>query len=159
MQPELSVPKVKIVIYTKPMNFLRKLFSRSASVPAPATKHEFTNIITAKVERIEKHPNADRLQVVALNDDSKEIYPVVCGAFNFKEGDVVALALPGAIIPKNIHSDEHESFTLGTAKIRGVESQGMICAEFELSLANEPGDGIMILPANTAIGVPLGQAL
>ncbi|MCC7356875.1 MAG: hypothetical protein IT410_04690, partial [Candidatus Doudnabacteria bacterium] len=128
------------------MNFLRKLFSRSTT---PTTKHEFTNIITAKVTRIEKHPNADRLQVVALNDGSKEIYPVVCGAFNFNEGDVVALALPGAVIPKNIHSDEHESFTLGTAKIRGVESQGMICAEFELSLANEPGDGIMILPANT----------
>lgn len=141
------------------MNFFQKLFSRSASAPASATKHVFTNIITAKVERIEKHPNADRLQVVALSDGKAEYYPIVCGASNFKEGDVVALALPGAVIPKNIHSDEHESFTLGTAKIRGVESQGMICAEFELGLANEPGDGIMILPANTAIGVPLGQVL
>lgn len=139
------------------MNFLRKLFSRSST--KPTATHEFTNIITAKVERIEKHPNADRLQVVALSDGSSEIYPIVCGAFNFKAGDVVALALPGAVIPKNIHSDEHESFTLGTAKIRGIESQGMICAEFELGLVNEPGDGIMILPTNTPLGVPLGQVI
>jgi phenylalanyl-tRNA synthetase beta chain len=65
---------------------------------------------------------------------------VVCGAFNFSEGQKVVLALPGATIAQNIHSDTHESFVLEKAKIRGVESQGMICAEFELGLSKEPGD-------------------
>ncbi len=111
-------------------------------------------IISAKVIKIEKHPNADRLRVISLTDGTKTIEPVVCGAFNFNEGDIVALALPGAKITHNIHSEEHESFILGIAKIRGVESQGMICAEFELGLSNKPGDKpeIMILPSNTELG-------
>jgi phenylalanyl-tRNA synthetase beta chain len=133
------------------LDFLKTLFS------SPSKTHQFQGIITARVVTIEKHPNADRLQVVRLTDGNKEIYPVVCGAFNFKEGDIVALALPGAFIPHNIHSDAHESFTLGTAKIRGVESHGMICASFELGLSKEAGDGIMVLPQNTKIGVPLEQ--
>ncbi|HMR55606.1 MAG TPA: hypothetical protein PKD34_03385, partial [Candidatus Doudnabacteria bacterium] len=59
-----------------------------------------------------------------------------------------------ATIAQNIHSPEHESFMLSTAKIRGVESQGMICAEFELGLTNTPGDKpeIMILPPDTKLG-------
>ena len=135
-------------------NFLKNIFSSSKP-----TKANFSGIVTAKVLAVEKHPNADRLQVVRLTDGAKEIYPVVCGAFNFKAGDIVALALPGAIIPHNIHSDSGESFTLGTAKIRGVESQGMICAEYELGLSPEAGEGIMILPAGTSLGRPLGEVL
>ena len=80
------------------------------------------------------------------------IEPVVCGAFNFGAGDMVALALPGASITQNIHSETHEPFILGKAKIRGVESQGMICAAFELGLATEPGQGIMLLKSETALG-------
>lgn len=112
------------------------------------------NIIAAKVIKIEKHPNADRLRVISLTDGKRIIEPVVCGAFNFEEGDIVALALPGATIAQNIHSDTHESFVLGTAKIRGIESQGMICAEFELGLTKEIGDKpeIMILPSSTELG-------
>lgn len=111
-------------------------------------------IIAAKVTKIEKHPNADRLRVVSLFDGTNTIEPIVCGAFNFAEGDIVALALPGATIAQNIHSKNHESFVLDKATIRGIESQGMICAEFELGLTKEPGDKpeIMILPANTKLG-------
>lgn len=112
------------------------------------------NIIAAKVTKIEKHPNADRLRVVSLFDGKNTIAPIVCGAFNFEVGDIVALALPGAKIAQNIHSQEHEPFTLGKATIRGVESQGMICAEFELGLTDTPGDKpeIMILPKDTKLG-------
>ncbi len=112
------------------------------------------NIISAKVTKIEKHPNADRLRVITLTDGKKEIGPVVCGAFNFEEGDIVVLALPGAQIAQNIHSPEHEPFTLDKATIRGVESQGMICAEFELGLTETPGDKpeIMVLPPDTELG-------
>lgn len=126
------------------LNFIKSWFSSK-----PTNK-----IIAAKVTKIEKHPNADRLRVVSLFDGNKTIEPVVCGAYNFAEGDIVALALPGATIAQNIHSDTHESFTLGTAKIRGIESQGMICAEFELGLTKEVGDKpeIMILPPDTKLG-------
>lgn len=126
-------------------NFLKNLFG------APKTDNK---IIAAKVTKIEKHPNADRLRVISLTDGTNTIEPVVCGAFNFEVGDIVALALPGATIAQNIHSPEHESFMLSTAKIRGVESQGMICAEFELGLTNTPGDKpeIMILPPDTKLG-------
>jgi phenylalanyl-tRNA synthetase beta chain len=125
------------------LNFLKSFFS------SPSNK-----IIAAKVVKIEKHPNADRLRVVSLFDGSKTIEPVVCGAFNFSEGDIVALALPGAKIAQNIHSEEHESFILSTAKIRGIESQGMICAEFELGLTDTVGDKpeILILPPDTKLG-------
>ena len=112
----------------------------------------FPGIIAAKVIVIEKHPNADRLRVVRLSIGDKEVYPVVCGAFNFQEGDTVALALPGAKIPQNIHNETHEPFVLEKAKIRGIESQGMICAAFELGLANQPGQGIMVLKDGIKLG-------
>lgn len=125
------------------LQFLRSWFGKKPN-----------NIIAAKVTKIEKHPNADRLRVVSLFDGSQTIEPVVCGAFNFVEGDIVVLALPGAQIAQNIHSEAHEPFTLGKATIRGVESQGMICAEFELGLTDTPGDKpeIMILPQDTKLG-------
>ncbi|HMQ02257.1 MAG TPA: hypothetical protein PKD79_04325 [Candidatus Doudnabacteria bacterium] len=125
-------------------NLLQKLFNKKVD----------SKIIAARVVKIEKHPNADRLRVVSLFDGQKTIEPVVCGANNFKVGDIVALALPGATIAQNIHSDEHESFVLSTAKIRGIESQGMICAEFELGRTTEIGDKpeILILSPDTKLG-------
>lgn len=110
-------------------------------------KKAFPGIVVAKVLDIQRHPNADRLRVIKLDIGQKVIEPVVCGAFNFEIGDVVALALPGAVIAQNIHSETHEPFTLSKAKIRGIESQGMICAAFELGLSNSPGNKpeIMIL--------------
>lgn len=122
-------------------DFLKKLFyskSKLKFAPDPL-------IISALVTGVEKHPNADRLRVVKLEVGGKEIYPVVCGAFNFEAGAKVVLALPGATIAQNIHSETHKPFVLEKAKIRGIESQGMICAAFELGLADKPGEGIMIL--------------
>jgi len=113
------------------------------------------NIIAAKVLKIEKHPNADRLQLVSVTDGTITHEPIVCGANNFKVGDIVALALPGALIARNIHSDLHEPFTLEKAKIRGIESQGMICAAFEIGKSKEIGEGIMILPST----IPLGKMI
>ncbi len=107
------------------MNFFSKLFAKKAAFP---------NIIAAKVLDVQKHPNADRLRVVKLDIGERIVDPVVCGAFNFEAGDIVALALPGAVIPKNIHSETHESFVQSKATIRGIESQGMICAAFELAI-------------------------
>ncbi len=73
---------------------------------------EFENIVAAKVLSADKHPNADRLRVIKLDIGKKIVEPVVCGAFNFAAGDMVALALPGAKITQNIHSETHEPFVL-----------------------------------------------
>jgi len=110
------------------VNFLQRLFSFK--------KQTFDGVLAAKVLDVQKHPNADRLRVVKLDVGNKVIEPVVCGAFNFGVGEMVALALPGATIPQNIHSEKHESFVLEKAKIRGIESQGMICAAYELGIGS-----------------------
>lgn len=133
------------------LDFLNKFFSKKHHVPQSG------HVITAKVTKIEPHPNADRLRVIELSDGVRKIYPVVCGAFNFEVGDIVPLALPEAQIARNIHSEEHEPFTLGTAKIRGVESRGMICAAFEIGLSEDLSEKpeIMVLPKDTKIGTIL----
>jgi tRNA-binding EMAP/Myf-like protein len=111
--------------------------------------------VAAKVLGVTKHPNADRLRVIKLSVGDRVIDPVVCGAFNFEAGDVVALALPGAKISQNVHSETHEPFVLGKAKIRGVESQGMICSAFELGLSQfSEKPEIMILRSATKPGSP-----
>lgn len=148
-------------------NLLKRLFgeSKQGDIGTAAETNENSSatpptsgaIIAAKVTKVEKHPNADRLRVITLTDGVRTIEPVVCGAFNFDVGHIVALALPGAHIARNIHSDEHEPFTLGPAKIRGVESQGMICAAFEIGASDELDEKpeIMILPETTTLGTIL----
>jgi phenylalanyl-tRNA synthetase beta chain len=139
-------------------SFFNRLFPKT-NTQAPSLPHEtknpkpsFPNIIAAKVLDISKHPNADRLRLIKLDIGGIIVEPVVCGATNFNTGDIVALALPGAKIAQNIHSDTHEPFTLEKAKIRGVESQGMICAAFELGLSTAPGSGVMVLNPLTKPG-------
>ncbi|MBU6447272.1 phenylalanine--tRNA ligase subunit beta [Patescibacteria group bacterium] len=125
-------------------------------------EYKFSNIFIARVVDYAKHPNADRLRVVKVELGAGRIVePVVCGADNFVQGDMVALALPGAVIPQNVHSDTHETFVLQKAKIRGVESQGMICSAFELGLADEPEERpeIMILPKEAKLGQDLSVYL
>ena len=119
-------------------SFFKYLFKTSPK------KREYKNIVAAKVLDVQKHPNADRLRIVKV-DIGQVVEPIVCGAFNFGVGDLVVLALPGAEIAQNIHSNTHEPFVLEKATIRGVESQGMICAAFELGLSKEPEQGILLL--------------
>ncbi len=88
----------------------------------------------AKIIKIEKHPNADRLKVCDVDVGEKELKKVVCGANNAKEGLITIYAPPGAVIPKN-------KTKLVVAKIRGVTSHGMLCSESELNLSDE-SDGI-----------------
>ncbi len=113
------------------MDFLKKL---SSFINKKSENNSYPGIVAAKVVSVEKHPNADRLRVVKLDIGERVVEPVVCGALNFEVGDTVALALPGAKIAKNIHSPDHKPFILEKATIRGIESQGMICAAFELGL-------------------------
>ena len=91
----------------------------------------------AKILKTEKHPNADKLKICDVTIGGSEILKVVCGAENARDGLITIYAPPGAIIPKT-------KFKLKTAKIRGIESKGMLCSESELNLSNE-SDGIIEL--------------
>ncbi len=91
----------------------------------------------AKIIKVEKHPNADKLKVCEVDTGTNEILKVVCGAPNARDGLITIYAPPGAVIPKT-------KFQLKVAKIRGIESRGMLCSESELNLSNE-SDGIIEL--------------
>ena len=91
----------------------------------------------AKIIKAEKHPNADKLKVCDVNIGGNKILKVVCGAPNARDGLITIYAPPGAIIPKT-------KFQLKVAKIRGIESRGMLCSESELNISKE-SEGIIEL--------------
>ncbi len=98
---------------------------------------ELSKFKIAKIIKVEKHPNADKLKVCDVSVGGKDTLKVVCGASNARDGLITIYAPPGAVIPKT-------KFQLKIAKIRGVESAGMLCSESELNLSNE-SDGIIEL--------------
>ncbi|MGE5663107.1 MAG: phenylalanine--tRNA ligase subunit beta [Deltaproteobacteria bacterium] len=106
-------------------------------------------VVTAKIVEQGRHPNADKLSLCRVTDGASE-YGIVCGAPNMKPGDVVALAKTGAKLPNGME--------IRKAKIRGQASEGMLCSEQELRLADESA-GIMILPPGTPLGRPLAAAI
>lgn len=93
-------------------------------------------VIVAQILEIKKHPNADKLSLVKLAIGNSQFVDVVCGASNIKPGDIVPLALPGAKLPSGLE--------IKAAEIRGVKSNGMLCAEDELGLGGDHS-GILIL--------------
>ncbi len=107
-------------------------------------KPKFTNIKTVKIEKIDNHPNSDHLHLVTVNTGSG-LKTVVCGAQNIKEGQIVPYASVGSQV---LDRKTGEMFTLTPAVIRGVESQGMLCSDDELGVAErnyQEEDGILIL--------------
>jgi phenylalanyl-tRNA synthetase beta chain len=106
------------------------------------------DIVVGNVLEVNKHPNADQLNV-AIVTDGKEHYQVVCGAPNCRPGIKVALARVGSSL-----KDGEGIFLIKKAKIRGIESCGMLCSEKELGLSEEH-EGILELPASAQEGVSL----
>ncbi len=107
-------------------------------------KPRFTNIITARIEKIENHPNSDHLHLVTVNTGSG-LKTVVCGAQNIETGQVIPYASVGS---KVLDRKTGDQFELTPAVIRGVESQGMLCSDDELGVADrnyQEEDGILIL--------------
>src|SRR5688572_8749065 len=97
-------------------------------------------IVIGEVLEKTKHPDADRLSVTKVKVDEKgTIHQIVCGASNVAAGQKVVVALPGA----KLYPSEGEPFVIKKSKIRGVESEGMICAEDEIGLGKSH-DGIMV---------------
>lgn len=106
-------------------------------------------VVAARILESVQHPNADRLSVCKVDDGGGSgPRQIVCGAKNYIVGDIVPLAQPGAVMPGD--------FKIKVGKLRGVESEGMMCSSKELGLG-EGADGLLILPPETTIGTPMTE--
>lgn len=115
---------------------------------------EFEGVVVGQVITRDKHPNADKLSLCRVNDGKTE-RQIVCGAHNFQAGDKVALILPGHSLPAK---PGEAPLAIKVGKIRGVESQGMLCSPQELGLPDQV-DGILILRPDAQIGQRFGEYL
>jgi phenylalanyl-tRNA synthetase beta chain len=105
-------------------------------------------IVVAQIREAVQHPNADKLKVTQVDCGEAVLRQIVCGAQNYKVGDKVPCALPGAELPGG--------FTIAEAVMRKVESKGMLCSASEIGLP--PGeDGLLILPEDSPIGKPVKE--
>ncbi len=110
----------------------------------------FENVVVGRVRATKQHPQADRLTLCEVDAGRDEPLRVVCGAANVRSGLMVALALPGAHLPGDIHIKE--------SMLRGELSQGMLCSSSELGL-QESSSGILELPEDAPLGVCLREYL
>ncbi|GAO35150.1 phenylalanyl-tRNA synthetase subunit beta [Sulfuricella sp. T08] len=109
----------------------------------------FDKVVVGEVLSLEKHPDADRLNVCRVNIGAGEPLQIVCGAANVRAGAKVPCALVGAQLPK---------MAIKQAKVRGVESFGMLCSESELGLADE-SSGLLLLPPDAMVGQSIREYL
>lgn len=110
---------------------------------------ELKDVVVGQIKTIRSHPNADNLTLCLVNVGDRDLQ-IVCGARNMKEGDKVPVALVGAVLPSG--------FQVKKTKIRGIESEGMMCSEAELGLG-EDTSGLMILSQDIKVETNLAEAL
>ncbi|MEX5755571.1 phenylalanine--tRNA ligase subunit beta [Acinetobacter baumannii] len=116
---------------------------------APVAK-PFTGVVVGEVLTVEQHPDADRLRVTTVNIGSGEPLQIVCGAPNVRAGMKAPVATIGAILPGD--------FKIKKGKLRGVESQGMLCGASEIDLEDKI-DGLLELPDDAPVGVNIRKYL
>lgn len=116
---------------------------------APVAK-PFTGVVVGEVLTVEQHPDADRLRVTTVNIGSGEPLQIVCGAPNVRVGMKAPVATIGAVLPGD--------FKIKKGKLRGVESQGMLCGASEIDLEDKI-DGLLDLPADAPVGVNIREYL
>ncbi len=152
------------LLYSWLKEFLPDLDKSAEEVAELLTLHSFETVVAkkiaihpaisaVKVEKINPHPNADRLKLATVNDGHKQIQ-VVCGATNYQVGDIVPYSPPGA----DLFDEDGQKFTVKEATIRGQVSPGMLNSPRELGL----GDwhiGLWVLPNDTPLGTPLNQLI
>ncbi|WP_106478262.1 phenylalanine--tRNA ligase subunit beta [Phytohalomonas tamaricis] len=109
-----------------------------------AVAETFSGVVVAHVKSVSRHPDADKLNVCQVDDGSGESVQVVCGAPNVAEGQKIAFARVGAVLPGD--------FKIKKAKLRGVESRGMVCSSSELGLEEERSEGILVLADDAPVG-------
>jgi phenylalanyl-tRNA synthetase beta chain len=108
----------------------------------------FSNVVVAQVKEVAKHPNADRLNVCQVDAGTGTLLNIVCGAPNVRAGMKVPCALAGAKLPPG---EDGKPFEIKVGKLRGVESQGMLCSARELKLSDDHG-GLLELPDDAPVG-------
>src|SRR5436190_35894 len=107
---------------------------------------DYDDVVVAQITESKPHPNADRLTVCSVDDGGGTKRQIVCGAKNYELGDKVPLALPGAELSGGVK--------IGASKLRGVDSEGMLCSAKELGIA-EDAAGLLILSQEAKIGAPI----
>lgn len=108
----------------------------------------FTHVVVAQVMSVERHPNADRLNVCQVDAGTGTLLNIVCGAPNVRPGLKVPCALAGAMLPPG---EDGKPFEIRVGKLRGVESQGMLCSARELRLSEE-NTGLLELSDTATVG-------
>ena len=121
-------------------------------LPFESVKGGLTGVVAGKVLKCEKHPNADRLKVTSIDLGNNETSEIVCGAPNIMEGQIVPIAKVGS----KIYTNGGDEIKIKKSKIRGVVSNGMVCAEDEIGLG-ESHDGIMVLDSKIKPGTPISE--
>ena len=109
-------------------------------------------VVAGKVLECGKHPNADRLKVTSIDIGNNEVFEIVCGAPNIEKGQIVPVATVGS----KIYTNEGIEIKIKKSKIRGVVSNGMVCAEDEIGLGDSH-EGIMVLEKNIKPGTPISD--
>ncbi len=146
---KVSLNWLKELVDLPPVEALTEWLTK-AGVEVEGVEHKgvaIEKVVVARILESTQHPNADRLSVCRVDDGSGQPRQIVCGAKNYKVGDCVPLALPGAVLPGD--------FKIKTGKLRGVESEGMMCSGKELGVA-EDSAGLLILPESAVPGTPIG---
>lgn len=153
----MKVPLTWLHDYTTPGVDVRELATRLAMTGTEVDRvhHHgpeggIEHFVVGRVLSAEQHPDADRLRVCMVDLGEGEPSQIVCGAPNVAAGQTVAVARPGSVMP--------DGTKLGAAKLRGVVSNGMICAEDELGIGSEHA-GILVLDDGPAPGTPLSEVL
>jgi len=108
----------------------------------------FSNVVVAQVVEVTRHPNADRLNVCQVDAGTGTLLNIVCGAPNVRPGMKAICAMAGAVLPPG---PDGKPFEIKVGKLRGVESQGMMCSAKELKISEE-SSGLMELPADAPVG-------
>jgi phenylalanyl-tRNA synthetase beta chain len=134
-----------------PEELARRLTAVGLEVEAiERTGAGLAGVVAARIVASEKHPNAEKLSVTRVETGSGAPLQIVCGAKNYQVGDVVPLATVGTVLPGGTKIEK--------AKLRGVESSGMLCSARELGLA-EDASGLLLLDRAVAPGTPIAKAL
>lgn len=141
--------KEHVKIKKSPKDFAREFSLHSQTIDrVREIRPQWKGVVTAKIVKIEKHPNAEKLRLATVEYLGK-IFRVVCGAPNIEVGQVVPLVQENGRVVR-----EGKPFIVRKANIRGVESAGMLCSQTELGIG-EDHSGIFVLPPDTPVGVPL----
>ena len=140
-----------------PLEFSHRMTMTGSKVEGWSSEADkVKNVVTGKVLSLERHPDSDHLWVCSIDIGAEKALQIVTGAQNLHGGEIVPVALDNSDLPNGTH--------INSGKLRGVESQGMLCSLGELGLTkhdfpNYIEDGIMVLPADTPVGEDIVKAV